>query len=65
MRVSWPSNAPSCARRRRHEKGKVSGALDAGRFAAVAVTLIGTALVACYLPARRASTVDSVLALRD
>ena len=41
------------------------GALDVGRFAAIAVTLIATALLACYLPARRASAVDPVAALRD
>jgi putative ABC transport system permease protein len=40
-------------------------ALDLGRFAAIALTLIATALLACYVPARRASTVDPVVALRD
>jgi len=33
-------------------------------FAAVAVTLFATALIACWAPARRAATVDAVVALR-
>jgi putative ABC transport system permease protein len=38
--------------------------LDAATFLGVAIMLAGIALIACYLPARRASRIDPVTALR-
>jgi len=40
-------------------------ATDPLTFAALALLLIAVALLACFIPARRAAKVDSVIALRS
>jgi putative ABC transport system permease protein len=40
------------------------GAMDLVAFSSVAALLLGAALLACFIPARRAATIDPMQALR-
>jgi putative ABC transport system permease protein len=41
------------------------GAMDPAAFTVVAVALLASALLACFIPARRAASVDPMAALRQ
>jgi ABC-type lipoprotein release transport system permease subunit len=48
-----------------HPTGHRDGPLDPATYVAVSVTLIAAAVVASYLPSRRAMRLEPTMALRD
>jgi putative ABC transport system permease protein len=60
----WPSPAAALTRVMKSLLFGIS-TMEVMTFAAVPLMLIVTAMVACYVPARRATLVDPVVALRD